>query len=104
MKERIKDLIKQLNAASDAYYNTGNPIMTDYEFDKMYDELDRLEKESEIIYANSPTQNVGAVVLDELLMKKHDHPMLSLDKCHSAEEVAEFSKGSELVAMTKMDG
>lgn len=102
--KRIKDLIKQLNAASDAYYNTGNPIMTDYEFDKMYDELVRLEKESGIIYANSPTQNVGATVLDELLMKKHDHPMLSLDKCHSAEEVADFSKGNELVAMTKMDG
>lgn len=102
--KRIKDLIKQLNAASDAYYNTGNPIMTDYEFDKMYDELNRLEKESGIIYANSPTQNVGAAVLDELLMKKHDHPMLSLDKCHSAKEVANFSKDSELVAMTKMDG
>ena len=102
--KRIKDLIKQLNAASDAYYNTGNPIMTDYEFDKMYDELVRLEKESGIIYGNSPTQNVGAAVLDELLMKKHDHPMLSLDKCHSAEEVADFSKGRELVAMTKMDG
>ena len=102
--KRIKDLIKQLNAASDAYYNTGNPIMTDYEFDKMYDELVRLEKESGIVYGNSPTQNVGAAVLDELLMKKHDHPMLSLDKCHSAEEVADFSKGNELVAMTKMDG
>ena len=104
MKNRMKKLIEQLNAASDAYYNTGNPIMTDYEFDKMYDELVRLEKESGIVYGNSPTQNVGSVVLDKLLMKKHDHPMLSLDKCHSAEEVADFSKDNELVAMTKMDG
>ena len=56
---RIKELISTLNKASDVYYNSGNPIMTDYEWDNLYDELTKLEEETGVIYLNSPTQIVG---------------------------------------------
>ena len=77
--ERIKNLINTLNTASTAYY-TSTPIMSDYEWDKLYDELKQLEQETGMIFNNSPTQNVGYVVLDKLKEVEHNHPMLSLDK------------------------
>ena len=63
--ERIKELIGILNNASNTYYNS-TPTMTDYEWDKLYEELKSLEKETDVIYPNSPTQNVGYKVLDEI--------------------------------------
>ena len=77
--ERIKKLIYLLNEASNAYYNS-EPIISDYDWDEMYEELQLLEKETGIIYPNSPTQNVGYTVIDKLKEVPHNHLMLSLDK------------------------
>lgn len=100
---RIKELIEILNKASNDYYNS-TPTMTDYEWDKLYEELEQLECETNVIYANSPTQNVGYVVLDEIKKVKHNHPMLSLDKCHSEEELIEFAGDKDCVLSVKCDG
>lgn len=100
----MKNLIKELNAASDAYYNSGKVIMSDTEFDEKLKILENWEKEMGIVFSNSPTQKVGAPVLDSLKKVQHNHPMLSLAKCHTTEEIMKFAKGQELVAMTKLDG
>ena len=97
--------IEQLNKACAAYYNSGNPIMSDQEYDLKLEELAAFEKNNNIILSNSPTQRVGATVLSSL--KKvpiTPKPMLSLDKCHSNEEVAEFANGQGMIAMIKLDG
>ena len=104
-KAKMDQLIKELNMASDAYYNTGNTIMSDKEFDSKLKELELLEKESGIVMSNSPTQRVGAPVLTKLDKVTHEHkPMLSLSKVHSAEEIIKFANGKELIAMIKLDG
>ena len=101
--ERIKQLIKELNNASYAYYNQV-PIMPDYEWDKMYEELQSLEKETGIVLSNSPTHNVGYKVTDELKEVKHNHPMLSLDKTKSVEELIEFAGDNNCFLSVKCDG
>lgn len=104
-KVKINQLIKELNQASNAYYNTGNTIMSDKEFDSKLKELELLEKETGIVMSNSPTQRVGAPVLTKLDKVTHEHkPMLSLQKVHSAEEIVKFANGKELIAMIKLDG
>lgn len=107
MKNKIKlnKLIEELNIASAAYYNSGNTIMSDREFDTKLKELELLEKETGIVMSNSPTQRVGAPVLNKLDKVVHEHkPMLSLAKTHSAEEIVRFANGKELIAMIKLDG
>ena len=100
----MENLIHILNEASKAYYN-GESTMTDIEYDKLFDELKSLEERTGLIYSNSPTQKVGATILDHLTKKTIDiQPMLSLDKVHSAEEVVEFAKKKTMVAMLKCDG
>lgn len=101
--ERIKQLIKDLNNASYAYYNQ-IPIMPDYEWDKMYDELINLEKETGIVLSNSPTHNVGYSVADELKEVEHNHPMLSLDKTKSVDELIEFIGNKDCFLSVKADG
>lgn len=101
--ERIKQLIKELNNASYAYYNQ-IPIMPDYEWDKMYDELINLEKETGIVLSNSPTHNVGYSVADELKEVEHNHPMLSLDKTKSIDELIEFIRDKDCFLSVKADG
>ena len=101
---QIKNLVNKLNNASKAYYNTGQPIMSDAEFDSKLNELQDLETKTGIILSNSPTQNVGSVVLKEIPEVKHTTPMLSLDKCHSVEEIINFAKEHNLVASIKLDG
>nr|DAI04250.1 MAG TPA: DNA ligase [Caudoviricetes sp.] len=101
--ERIKQLIKELNNASYAYYNQ-IPIMPDYEWDKMYDELINLEKEIGIVLSNSPTHNVGYSVADELKEVEHNHPMLSLDKTKSIDELIEFIGNKDCFLSVKADG
>lgn len=103
-KNQIIDRVKELNKASEAYYNTGQPIMSDVEFDNKLEELRQWEEETGIVLANSPTQNVGAIVLDSIQKVTHESPMLSLAKCHSAEEVEQFAKGHTLVGSVKLDG
>lgn len=103
-KNTIVIRVEELNKASEAYYNTGQPIMSDAEFDNKLEELRRWEEESGIVLANSPTHNVGAIVLDSIDKITHESPMLSLAKCHSAEEVKQFAKGHTLVGSVKLDG
>lgn len=101
--ERIKQLIKELNNASYAYYNQVS-IMPDYEWDKMYDELINLEEETGIVLSNSPTHNVGYSVADELKEVEHNHPMLSLDKTKLIDELIEFIGNKDCFLSVKADG
>lgn len=101
--DKIKQLIKELNNASYAYYNQ-IPIMPDYEWDKMYDELISLEEETGIVLSNSPTHNVGYSVADELKEVEHNHPMLSLDKTKSIDELIEFIGNKDCFLSVKADG
>ena len=85
--EMMKGMVSILNDAANAYYNTGNPIMTDEQFDARLEDLRQLEEETGFVLANSPTHNVGAKVLTELNEITHSHPMLSLEKVHTVEEI-----------------
>lgn len=96
--------VRELNKASEAYYNTGQPIMSDCEFDNKLEELRHWEEETGIILSNSPTHNVGAIVLDNIKEVMHKTPMLSLEKCHSVEEIIKFANNHNLVASIKLDG
>ena len=78
--ERIKELVKTLNEASKAYYQEDTEIMSNFEYDKLYDELLMLEKETGLVLSGSPTSKVGYEILSELPKEKHPEPMLSLDK------------------------
>ena len=103
--ENMKQLVNCLNAASNAYYNGKEVLMSDAEFDLKLKRLSELEKETDIILSNSPTVNVGAPVLNSLEKVKHEHkPMLSLQKVHSAEEVVKFANRHDIIAMIKLDG
>lgn len=103
-KNTIATRVKLLNEASEAYYNTGQPIMSDAEFDNKLEELRRWEEETGIVLSNSPTHNVGATVLDNIKEVIHKTPMLSLEKCHSTEEIIKFADNHNLVASVKLDG
>lgn len=101
--KRIKELIKILNNASYEYYNN-TPIMSDYEWDELYEKLRELESETGIIFNNSPTQNVGYIVADELKEVEHNHPMLSLDKTKSIDELRKFAGSYDCFLSVKCDG
>lgn len=101
---RIKRLIKQLNEYRDSYYNEARPIVSDTEYDRLFDELSELENETGIVYANSPTQTVGYVVKSELEKVKHSHPMLSLDKTKSVDDLVKFAGDKDCILSLKMDG
>ena len=96
--------VRELNRASYEYYNSAYPIMSDAEFDQKLEELRQWEEETGIILSNSPTQNVGATVLDSIKEVTHKTPMLSLEKCHSVEEIMKFANNNNLVASVKLDG
>lgn len=100
----MRRLIDTLNKASEAYYNGKDSGMTDAEWDDMFNVLVRMEQEKGVVLADSPTHNVGATVLTGLKKKEHVVPMLSLDKCHSVNEIEKFGKGRELIASIKLDG
>ena len=102
--DRAKELVELLNRASDAYYNTGNTIMEDHEFDALMEELKELEQETGFVMSNSPTQKVGAEVKSELEKVKHERPMLSLDKCHSVQELVDFAGDDDCYLSVKCDG
>lgn len=103
-KSDIAERVKLLNKASDAYYNKNSPIMSDYEFDCKFDELKEWERITGIVLANSPTQNVGCNVVSKLEEITHSHPMLSLDKTKSTDDLVKFSNGRDCVLSLKMDG
>lgn len=102
--ERIKQLIKILNHASNEYYNSDNPLISDYDWDRQFDELKQLEAETGCVFSNSPTQNVGYEVKSKLEKVKHSHPMLSLGKTKSENDLKAFSDGKDCVLSLKMDG
>lgn len=101
---RIKRLIKQLNEYRDSYYNEARPVVSDAAYDRLFDELSELEKDTGIVYANSPTQTVGYVVKSELEKVKHSHPMLSLDKTKSVDDLVKFAGEKDCILSLKMDG
>ena len=102
--ERMKELIYDLNRASDSYYGSGTTLMSDAEFDSKLLELKQLEEEANTVFPNSPVNRVGGAVLKSLIKVKHETPMLSLDKCHSVEEIKKFAAGHDIVASIKLDG
>ena len=89
-QQRIKELVLKLNEASRAYYQEDREIMSNREYDALYDELAALEKETGIVLAGSPTQHVGYEVLSELEKVPHESPMLSLDKTKSPEALRDW--------------
>ena len=102
--KRIRELIETLRAAGRAYYQESREIMSNFEYDKLYDELVSLEKETGIVFANSPTQNVGYEVVSALPKERHEKPMLSLNKTKSVEELADWLGGQTGLLSWKMDG
>ena len=92
---RIKELVAQLNEASKAYYQDGKEIISNFEYDKLYDELDKLEKSTGFIMSDSPTINVGYEVLSNLPKERHESPMLSLNKTKSVDELSSFITGHD---------
>lgn len=103
-RNKITQRVEELNRASESYYNTGQPIMSDAEFDNKLEELRQWEEETGIVLSNSPTHNVGATVLDNIKEVTHKTPMLSLEKCHSTEEIVKFANNHNLIASVKLDG
>lgn len=101
---RIKTLVKILNEANHAYYVEDREIMSNLEYDKLYDELVALEKETGIIMSNSPTQHVGFKVVSSLEKVKHEEPMLSLDKTKIPEELANWLGDKKGILGWKLDG
>lgn len=101
---RMKELISLLSEAGKAYYQESREIMSNYEYDKLYDELQELETETGVILSKSPTQNVGYQALSELPKEAHESPMLSLDKTKSVESLQEWLGGQTGVLSWKLDG
>ena len=104
MMTRIKELVAQLNAANKAYYQEDREIISNLEYDKLYDELVRMEKETGIQLATSPTRKVGYEVVSGLKKALHDAPMLSLDKTKEVQSLAEFLGEQQGLLSWKMDG
>lgn len=100
----MKSLIEELNNASDAYYNGGHTFMTDAEWDRKYEALKEMEAETGIVFADSPTHRVGYETRENLKKVRHNHPMLSLDKAHTIEELETFANGQDCWISIKLDG
>ena len=103
-KERMQELVELLNRAGRAYYQEAREIMSNYEYDRLYDELVSLEKELNMTMALSPTVHVGYEVLSELPKERHERPMLSLDKTKEVGRLKEFLGDQKALLSWKMDG
>ncbi|MBQ6815142.1 MAG: NAD-dependent DNA ligase LigA [Lachnospiraceae bacterium] len=103
-QERIKELVEILNKAGRAYYQESREIMSNFEYDALYDELVSLEQETGMVLANSPTINVGFEVLSELPKETHEKPMLSLDKTKEVDGLKSFLGDKEGLLSWKLDG
>lgn len=101
---RMKDLINQLTEASKAYYAEDREIISNFEYDRLYDELQNLEEETGVVMAGSPTITVGYEAVEELPKEAHESPMLSLGKTKSREELREWLSDQEALLSWKMDG
>ena len=102
--ERMKELIPVLQKAGKAYYQEDREIMSNFEYDKLYDELETLEKETGITLAGSPTVSVGYEALEELPKEAHETPMLSLDKTKDVEALRAFIGDRKTLLSWKLDG
>lgn len=102
--ERIKYLVYTLNEAAKAYYAQDREIMSNFEYDRLYDELLELEKETGVILANSPSVTVGYEAVEELPKERHEIPMLSLGKTKDRGELKEWLQGKEGILSWKLDG
>ena len=100
----MKELIPILSEAAKAYYQESREIMSNFEYDRLYDELLKLEQETGTVFAGSPTQKVGYEVLSELPKERHERPMLSLNKTKSVDELREWLGGQTGLLSWKMDG
>ena len=103
-KQRMQELVELLNKASKAYYQEATEIMSNFEYDKLYDELLALEEELGFAMASSPTVNVGYEVLSELPKERHEKPMLSLDKTKEVSRLKEFLGRQKAFLSWKLDG
>lgn len=102
--ERIKELVQKLKEASKAYYAEDREIMSNREYDALYEELERLEKETGIVLSDSPTVNVGYEAVEELPKERHESLMLSLGKTKSRDELREWLGDKEGLLSWKLDG
>ncbi len=102
--KRMKELTARLSEAAKAYYQESREIMSNYEYDKLYDELVGLERETGVVLAGSPTQRVGYEVLSELPREAHESPMLSLDKTKDVAALREWLGGQKGLLSWKLDG
>ena len=102
--KRLKELTDRLNHYRDSYYNNSESLISDKQYDDLFDELQSLEEETGIIMSNSPTKTVGYEVKSKLEKIKHSHPMLSLDKTKSTEDLIKFSDGRDCIISLKLDG
>ena len=102
--EKIKEIITTLNKASTAYYKYDKPVMTDKQYDDLYDELLALEKDTNIILSNSPTQNVSGEVIESLQKIPHTRPMLSANKTKDMKDVCDFISKNRTIESWKLDG
>ncbi len=102
--ERMQELVRKLNEAAEAYYQKDKEIMSNLEYDALYDELVKAEKETGIVLSNSPTQRVGYTVLSNLEKIRHDAPILSLDKTKDPEKLKTFLGDKKGILSWKLDG
>ncbi len=102
--ERIKELVSQLSKASTAYYKYDKPIMSDKQYDKLYDELEKLENETGVVLSSSPTRKVQGEILDSFAKVEHTKPMLSAQKTKNIEEIEKFADDKEVLISWKEDG
>ena len=104
VQQQMKDLVKKLNKAAKAYYQEDREIMSNREYDELYDQLEKMEKDTGIVLADSPTVNVGYEAVDSLPKETHETPMLSLDKTKDREVLREFIGSHKTLLSWKMDG
>lgn len=102
--EEVKSLVKKLNKYRDEYYNNNNSIISDREYDELFDKLIVLERETGCIFSNSPTQSVGYISLSQLQKVKHSHPLLSLGKTTDIDEFIKYFGNKDFLIMAKLDG
>ena len=103
-RQRMRELVGLLREASKAYYQEDREIMSNFEYDRLYDELDALEKETGIVLSGSPTQTVGYESQDELPKERHEKQMLSLDKTKDVEVLKDFVGEQKALMSWKLDG
>ena len=102
--DKMKLLVDRLNAYRDAYYNKNESLVSDKEYDALFDQLAALEQQTGIVYPNSPTATVGYEAVSKLQKVAHNHPLLSLGKTTNLQEFCDYFEGKPMNLMAKMDG